>query len=59
MLAYSKHLDPLAQAAIVKAIRLDEQETPQRKIERQKKKEEETRAAAEKARPANKAAFRP
>ncbi len=59
MLAYSKRLDPLAQAAIVKAIRLDEQEAPQREIDRQKKEDEQTRAAGEKARPANKAAFRP
>ena len=59
MLVYSKRLDPLAQAAIVKAIRLDEQEAPQREIERQKKEDEETRAAAEKVRPTNKATFRP
>ena len=59
MLVYSKRLDPLAQAAIVKAIRLDEQEAPQREIDRQKKEDEDTRAAGEKARPANKAAFRP
>jgi hypothetical protein len=59
MLGYSKQLDPLAQAAILKAIQLDEQEAPQREIERQKKEDEETRAAAEKARPAHKADFRP
>jgi len=59
MLGYSKQVDPLAQAAIVKAIQLDEQEAPQREIERQKKEDEETRAAAEKARPAHKADFRP
>jgi hypothetical protein len=59
MLVYSKRLDPLAQAAIVRAIRLDEQEAPQREIERQKKENEQIRAAAEKARPANKAAFHP
>jgi len=59
MLGYSKRLDPLAQAAILKATQLDEQEAPQREIERQKKEDEETRAAAEKARPGNKADFRP
>jgi hypothetical protein len=59
MLVFSKRLDPLAQAAIVKAIGLDEQEAPQREIDRQKKEDAETRAAEEMARPANKAAFRP
>jgi hypothetical protein len=59
MLVYSKRLDPLAQVAILKAIGLDEQEAPQREIERQRKEDAETRAAGEKARPANKASFRP
>jgi hypothetical protein len=59
MLVYSKRLDPLAQAAIVKAIGLDEQEAPQREIDRQKKEDAETRAAGEMARPANIASFRP
>jgi hypothetical protein len=59
MLVLSKRVDALAQAAILKAIRLDEQEAPQRESARQKKEGEETRAAQEKARPANKADFRP
>jgi hypothetical protein len=59
ILILSKRVDALAQAAIAKAIRLDEQEAPQREIARQKKEGEETRAAQEKARPANKADFRP
>jgi hypothetical protein len=59
MLIVSKRVDALAAAAIVKAIRLDEQEAPQREIARQKKEGEESQAAQEKARPANKAAFRP
>jgi hypothetical protein len=59
MLVLSKQVDALAQAAIAEAIRLDEQEAPQREIERQKKEGEETRAAQEKARPANKENFRP
>ncbi len=59
MLVFSKGLDPLAQAAIAKAIRLDDQEAPQREMERQKKQDEENRAEQEKARPMNKAAFRP
>jgi len=45
MLIFSKRLDPLAQAAIVEAIRLDEQQAPQREIEHQKKQDEENRAA--------------
>jgi hypothetical protein len=59
MLVFSKRLDPLARAAIAEAIRLDEQEAPQREMERQKKQDEENRAQQEKARPVNKAAFRP
>ncbi len=56
---YSKRLDALARAAIVEAIRLDEQEAPQREAERQKKKDGENRAKQAKARQANKAPFRP
>jgi len=35
MLVLPKWLDALAQAAIVEAIRLDDQEAPQREMERQ------------------------
>jgi len=59
MLVFSKRLDPLAQAAIVEAMRLDEQEAPQREIALQKKQDEENRARQAKARLVNKAAFRP
>ncbi len=59
MLIFSKRLDPLAQAAIVEAIRLDEQEAPQREIERQKKQTEEDHTEQEKARLVNKPNFRP
>ena len=59
LLVLSKQMDTLAQAAIVEAIRINEQEAPQREIERQNRQEEEKRAAGRKARPANKAAFRP
>jgi len=59
MLVFSKPLDGVARAAIVEAIRLDEQEAPQREIERQKKQDEESRVAQEKARPGNKVNFRP
>jgi hypothetical protein len=59
MLVFSKRLDVLAQAAIVQAIRLNEQEAPQREIDRQKQQDEEKNAAGQKARPVNKANFRP
>jgi hypothetical protein len=59
MVLLSKRLDALAQAASAAAIRLDEQEAPQKEIDRQKKVEDENRAKQEKARPANKANFRP
>jgi hypothetical protein len=59
MVAFSKRLDALARAAIAEAIRLDEQEAPQREIERQKKQDDENRAAQEKARLGNKPNFRP
>jgi hypothetical protein len=58
LLVFSKRLDRSAVAAIAEAIRLDDQEAPQREIERQRKQEEESRAAQEKARPANKGNFR-
>jgi hypothetical protein len=59
MLVLAKRLDGLAQSAITEANRLDEQEAPQREAERQKKQDEEDRAAQEKARLANKEVFRP
>jgi hypothetical protein len=49
----------LAQVAIVQAIRLNEQEAPQREIDRQKQQDDEKRAAGQKARPVSKANFRP
>jgi hypothetical protein len=59
MAVLSKRLDALAQAAIVEGARLDQQEAPQREIERQKRENEENRIAQEKTRSANKATFRP
>jgi hypothetical protein len=52
-------LDELAQKATIQARRLDEKEAPQKEIARQKKEAEDGRAAADKARVANKGAFRP
>jgi len=59
MLVYSKFLDAPARAAIVEAIRLDEQEAPQREIQRQKQEDEANRAEQDAARLVNKTAFRP
>jgi hypothetical protein len=59
MVAFSKRTDALARAAIAEAIRLDEQEAPQREIERQKKQDADDHAAEEKARLGNKPNFRP
>jgi len=59
MAAFSKDLNALAQKAIIEAIRLDEKEAPEREIQRQKKLDEENRLAQDKARPGNKANFRP
>jgi len=59
MLVLSKRLDGLARAAIVEAIRLDEQEAPQREIQRQKQEDEANRAEQDAARLVNRAAFRP
>ncbi|MGH9159977.1 MAG: hypothetical protein ACRD2X_08325 [Vicinamibacteraceae bacterium] len=55
----SKQRDALARAATVEAIRLDEQEAPQREIARQQKQAEENRAKLYKARSVNKLTFRP
>jgi hypothetical protein len=59
IVGFSKRLDALARVAIAEAIRLDEQEAPQREIERQKKQDDEKRTTQEKARVANKPNFRP
>jgi hypothetical protein len=59
MLIFSKRLDALAQAAIIEAMRLDDQEAPQREREHQQKEEEERLAAVAKARLVNKANIQP
>ncbi len=59
MLVFSKRLDALAQVAITQAIRMNEQEAPQREVDRLKKQDQEKNAAGQKVRPANKANFRP
>jgi len=52
-------LDDLARKAEAQALRLDVQEAPRREIARQNKEVEDGRVAKEKARVANRAAFRP
>jgi hypothetical protein len=52
-------LGELARKATAQALRLDEQEAPQREIARQQKARDDGRAAAAKARAANKDVFRP
>ena len=59
ILVLAKRLDALAGAAIVEAIRLDEQEAPEREIERQKKQAEQEHDAQEQSRLVNKPSFRP
>jgi hypothetical protein len=55
----SPRLEALARTADAEASRLDEREAPQREIAREKQEAEDARLSAEKARLANKAAFRP
>src|SRR5205807_27037 len=55
MTVTSVRLEALARAAETQALRLDERDAPQREIARQKKEADDTRAAQEKARLANKA----
>jgi hypothetical protein len=55
----SKQLAGLARTATAAAVRLDVKEAPQREVERAQKEEDAARAAQGKARPANKAAFKP
>jgi hypothetical protein len=52
-------LDDLARKATIQAMRLDDQEAPRREVARLKKEQDDGRAAAEKARLANKKVFRP
>jgi hypothetical protein len=59
MVVFSKRLDALARLAVVEAVRRDEQEAPQREVDRLKKEAQETHATEEKARLANKANFHP
>jgi len=55
----SPRLEALARTASAEAIRLDGREAPQREVDRKQKEADDTRAAQEKARLANKATFTP
>jgi hypothetical protein len=59
LVVLSKRLDTLARVATVESILLDEQEAPQREIERQQNQTDEARVKQETARRLNKATFRP
>jgi hypothetical protein len=59
LVVLSKRLAGLARTAAAAAARLDEQEEPQRVADRQKQEADASRISAEKARSANKAAFKP
>ena len=59
LILLSKQLSSLADTAAVEAIRLDEQEAPQREVERARKQADALNAKEEKARAVNKASFRP
>ena len=59
LIVASPRLEALTRTATTEAMRLDLREAPQRAIDRQKQDAEDLRVAQEKARVANKAAFRP
>jgi len=59
LIGVSKRLDSLAQAAGIEAVKLDDQEAPQRELDRQRKQDEQNRVAQEGAREINKPIFRP
>jgi len=59
LVVLSKRLTGLAQTADVEAARLETLEAPAREAARLQKEADETRVSAEKARPANKAIFKP
>jgi len=59
MVITSIRLNALARTAEAEAVRLDAREAPQRERERQQKEAEDARTSEEKARLANKAAFKP
>lgn len=59
LVAYAKGPDAQARAVIIESLRLDEEESPRRQLERQRQKDAERRAQQAKARGVNKPPFRP
>jgi hypothetical protein len=59
LILLSKQLSVRARSAVKAAQRLDSQEAPQRELDQRKRELDSGRAAQEKARAANKAAFKP
>ncbi len=59
LVAFSKRLDGLAQAAILESARLDKEDAPQREAALRTKQEKESRVQQDVARLVNKASFRP
>jgi hypothetical protein len=59
LVLFSRRVDALAQADVLRAVALDDQEAPLREKRRQKSEAEATRLELEKAREANKGSFRP
>ena len=59
MVVFSKRADAMARASILQSLRLEEQEAPQKELERQKRQADKDRAEQEKLRTANKPRFRP
>jgi hypothetical protein len=59
MILYSKQVEPVAEASIVKALKIEADEAPQREIDRKKKRDDEERLALEKVRSVNTPNFRP
>lgn len=59
IVVWAKRLDALARTATTEALRLDEQEAPQRELEHNKREEAENLMQQERARQVNKPGFRP
>jgi hypothetical protein len=59
MVVSSRGLESLAQTATTEALRLDQQEAPQKEMERNKREDDEKRVQQERARRVNKPGFRP
>ena len=59
LIVTSLQLDALARTAVAQALLMDERDAPQREVAREKKEADDARTSQQKARAANKAAFKP